>query len=386
MASNVIELTQQLLGFESVTPAAAPIFDWLGGYLQGKGWQVERVKIDQHHHVPVENLFAWRGNPGGQHLCFAGHVDVVPAGDRAAWQHPPFAGTIDNNVLFGRGVVDMKGCVGAFIAAANNVFDLQPDRPGTISFLITGDEEGTALNGTAPMLEWLKARNQLPDFCLVAEPSCSKKLGDNIRIGRRGSCNFNVTVHGHQGHAAYPQRVLNPHEVLAYWLEYLRQHPLDQVYDHFPITSWQITKIETLGETARNLVPASCYAEGNVRFNPSYNETKLQSWFQMAAAAAKTLYPNAAINITTNQNAPAFITEPGPLTERLSQAIQEITGLVPQMDCGGGTSDARFIQAYCPVFEFGLLNGTAHQVDENAPVADLLQLTSIYQRFIELSA
>ncbi len=384
MSFDVVELTQRLLGFESVTPASPPIFDWLSGYLQGQGWQVERVKINQYHHVPVENLFAWRGKKTGKHLCFAGHVDVVPAGDREAWQHPPFAGTIENGILFGRGMVDMKGCIGAFIAAANTIFTEQPDYPGTISFLITGDEEATALNGTAPMLKWLKTRQQLPDFCLVAEPSCTKQLGDTIRIGRRGSCNFNINIHGQQGHAAYPERTLNPHAVLAYFLEYLRQHPLDQPADHFPISSWQITRIETLGETARNLVPASCAAEGNVRFNPSYNETALQSWLQMAAAAAKELYPNAAIKISTYQNAPAFITQPGKLTETLSRAIQEITGLIPQLDCGGGTSDARFIQAYCPVMEFGLLNGTAHQVDEHAPIADLQQLTQIYQRFIEL--
>lgn len=378
----MIAVAQKLLGFESITPAAAPIFDWLTEYLQSHNWQVERVIFDQHHPVPVENLFAWKGdiaNKAKPHLCFAGHLDVVPAGDRAAWQHPPFAGTIDYDKLYGRGMVDMKGAIAAFIAAANTI-----DFPGTISLLLTGDEEGPALNGTAPMLEWLNARGQIPDFCIVGEPSCSEQIGDTIRIGRRGSYHFTITVHGQQGHVAYPERVRNPHPVLAYILEYWRQHPLDLAMEHFPISTWQITQIATLGETARNLAPSSCLADGNIRFNPAYTVQSLDDWLQAGIHAARKLFSDVNIEIVTELAAASFLTSSGHLTSRLTEAVQQVAGIIPRLDAGGGTSDARFIQAYCPVVEFGLCNATAHQIDENAPLKDLNQLHKIYQCLIEL--
>jgi succinyl-diaminopimelate desuccinylase len=330
----------------------------------------------------VENLYARLGSHG-PHLCFAGHTDVVNAGDEAAWSHPPFAGVIADARLFGRGAVDMKGGIACFLAAA--IAHLQENgglRRGSLSLLITGDEESVAINGTRKLLDWLKQRQEKIDACLVGEPTSADALGDEVKIGRRGYLNASVVVHGKQGHSAYGEKAENPIPKLARIIDRLATAVLDNGTEHFQRTSLEPTII-SVPNTATNVIPGTARANFNIRYNDLHTRQSLQAWVaeQCQAAAGEV---GAKFSLSFEGNGDVFLTKPGPFVEMMATAVQAITGHKPALTTNGGTSDARFIKDLCPVVEFGLRNATAHQIDEHVPIADLQALTAIYRRFIAL--
>jgi succinyl-diaminopimelate desuccinylase len=361
--TDPLPLAQALLRCPSVTPADAGAQGVLAAALEGFGFTVTRLRFGD-----IDNLFAERGQ--GKHLCFAGHTDVVPPG-AAPWRHDPFGGVVENGVLYGRGACDMKGAVAAFLAAA------APATPGKISLLITGDEEGEAINGTAKVLDWMRHENKIPDFCIVGEPTSQARLGDTIKIGRRGSLSARITVDGRQGHAAYPQLADNPIHRLVPALAAMTAHALDAGTKWFEPSSLQITTVD-VGNPAGNIIPARATAKLNIRFNDNHSQAALADWLTETLAR---FAPAAQIDISCAGE--AFLTQPGPATEALAAAITRATGLVPAQTTGGGTSDARFIARHCPVAEFGPVGATMHQADERIPLAELRQLAVIYRNFIE---
>jgi len=362
--TDPVPLAQALIRCRSVTPADAGAQDVLAAALEQLGFHVERLRYGA-----IENLFA-RIGAGGPHLCFAGHTDVVPAG-ADGWQHDPFGGAIDGDVLHGRGACDMKGAIAAFVAGV--AAHLRTGAlAGSISLLITGDEEGVATDGTVRVLDWMEANGQIPDFCLVGEPTCPVRLGDVIKIGRRGSLNARIVVHGMQGHVAYPHRADNPAHRLVRALAALTAAPLDAGSAWFEPSSLQITSID-IGNTATNVIPATASAALNVRFNDRHTGEALGAWLRAVLAQhAERFELDIAIS------GESFLTQPGPLVETLRGAIRRETGIDPKLDTGGGTSDARFIARFCPVAEFGLVGATMHQVDERVPLAALRDLARIY--------
>ncbi len=322
-------------------------------------------------HLPfgtTPNLFARIGT-GSPHVCFAGHTDVVPPGE-TGWSADPFGGEVRDGVLFGRGACDMKGAVAAFVAAAA---EHVPERRGSISLLITGDEEGPATDGTVRVLEWMAAQGHVPDLCLVGEPTNQAVLGDVIKIGRRGSMNAQVRVHGVQGHSAYPQKADNPVHRLIPALAALTAAPLDAGTLWFEPSTLQLTSVD-VGNPASNVIPALATARMNIRFNDLHTGAALDAWLQ---AVFDRYCPRYDLDVTISGE--AFLTEPGPLVDRLQRAIAGAAGVTPRLDTGGGTSDARFIARYCPVAEFGLVGLTMHKVDECVPVEELRRLAVIYR-------
>ncbi len=358
-----LPLAQALLRCRSVTPADGGAQDVLAAALEAAGFTVTRLRFGA-----TDNLYAERGS--GRHLCFAGHTDVVPPGD-ATWHHEPFAAAVADGVLYGRGACDMKGAVAAFAAAAAAPAGCR------LSLLITGDEEGEATDGTVKVLEWMQANGKTPDFCLVGEPTCRAQLGDSMKIGRRGSLNAGITVHGRQGHAAYPQLADNPVHRLVTALAALLAHRLDEGTEWFEPSSLQVTSVD-VGNAATNVIPATATARLNIRFNNLHSEASLTAWLRGVLAQHA---PGAQIAVHCSGE--AFLTQPGAGTEVISAAVFDITGVTPTRNTGGGTSDARFIARYCPVAEFGLVGATMHQADEAVPVAELRQLAAIYRRVIE---
>ena len=365
--ADPLPLAQALLQCPSVTPADAGAQAVLAAALERIGFSVERRKDGM-----VHNLIAVL-NGIGPHLGFAGHTDVVPAGD--GWRHDPFSGTISDGVLHGRGAVDMKGAIAAFVAAVMQHRDAGR-RLGRLTLLITGDEEGDATDGTVRILETLAARQAIPEACLVGEPTSVDTLGDTIKIGRRGSISAEITVRGVQGHVAYPHRADNPLHRLIPALEALRGTDLDRGTEFFEPSSLQITSVD-VGNPTGNVIPGAARARLNIRFNDRHRAATLESWIREKLLAYA---PDAQVAITVNGE--AFRTEPGILTDRLTRAIETITGRVPRLDTGGGTSDARFISRYCPVAEFGLVGARMHRIDESVPVQELRDLTQIYARFL----
>jgi succinyl-diaminopimelate desuccinylase len=360
-----LPLAQALIRCASVTPTDAGAQTVLADALHRLGFTVTPLRYGE-----IDNLFARIGT-GAPHICFAGHTDVVPVG-AANWQSGPFAGEVRNDILYGRGACDMKGGIAAFVAAAAQHLSHGPPI-GSISLLITGDEEGPAVDGTVRVLEWMAGNGQLPDFCIVGEPTCPVKLGDMVKIGRRGSLNAKLTVHGTQGHVAYPQRADNPVHRLIRIADALTAAPLDAGNDWFQPSSLQFTSID-VGNPVTNVIPATASAMLNIRFNSDHTGTALSAWLRAVIAQhAERFDLDIAIS------GEAFLTEPGPLVETLRQAIVDATGVEPKLDTGGGTSDARFIARYCPVAEFGLVGATMHQVDERVPVAELRDLAGIYR-------
>jgi len=330
----------------------------------------------------VDNLYARIGTDA-PHLCFAGHTDVVPPGNEAAWTHPPFGGEIRDGLLYGRGAVDMKGGIACFAAASLRHLRRGGGKPkGSISFLITGDEEGPSINGTMKVLDWMTERGEKLDAAVVGEPSNPRVLGDEIKIGRRGSLNGELVVHGRQGHAAYPQLADNPVPKLARMIDRLSSTALDSGTADFEASSLQFTVI-TAPNTATNVIPALAGAKFNIRYNDLWRRPKLEAWVreQCALAAAEI---GARFDLSFSGTGEVFLTKPGPLVDTMLRAVREITGREPALTTSGGTSDARFIQAYCPVIEFGLVNATIHAVDERASLTDLEALTAIYERFLDL--
>jgi succinyl-diaminopimelate desuccinylase len=321
----------------------------------------------------IDNLYARIGD-AGPHLCFAGHTDVVPPGD-GNWRAGAFSGEVRDGVLYGRGACDMKGGIAAFVAAAARF--LQPGPPlGSISLLITGDEEGDAVDGTIKVLNWMREHGEIPDFCLVGEPTNPAKLGEVIKIGRRGSLNARITVHGTQGHSAYPARADNPVHRLLHALSALTAAPLDAGSAWFEPSSLQITSID-VGNTASNIIPSSASARLNIRFNDRHDGAGLSDWLRAVLAQHAERF-----DLDTTISGESFLTEPGEAVKRLQAAIAAASGVMPRLDTGGGTSDARFITKLCPVAEFGLVGATMHKVDESVPIAELNALTEIYEAVI----
>ena len=363
-----LPLAQDLIRCNSVTPADGGAMDVLQRALEGLGFACTRLRYGE-----IENLWARIGT-SAPHLCFAGHTDVVPVGN-VNWGTPPFSGEVRNDVLYGRGACDMKGAIAAFVSACARHLD-KGKPTGSISFLITGDEEGPAVDGTVKVLQWMREKEQIPDFCIVGEPTNPVKLGDMIKIGRRGSLNVKVTVHGTQGHVAYPHRADNPVHRLVRALNALTAAPIDAGSDWFEPSTLQLTSID-IGNTATNVIPASATAAFNIRFNERHSGKSLIAWLRATFAQYCDRF-----DLMPSISGESFLTQPGEQVDKLRRAIAAHTGLDPKMDTGGGTSDARFIANYCPVAEFGLVGATMHQVDERVPVGELRQLADIYEAVI----
>jgi succinyl-diaminopimelate desuccinylase len=379
-ATDPVRLAQALIRCPSVTPEEAGALTLLEKVLQPVGFACHRLTMREPGTPDVENLYARFGR-GQPNLCFAGHTDVVPVGDEKAWTRPPFGAEIHGGVLYGRGAVDMKGAIACFAAAALRYIGRHGSRPDfSLSFLITGDEEGPSINGTMKVLDWMRETGERIDACVVGEPSNPKALGDEIKIGRRGSLNGELVVLGKQGHAAYPQLAENPVPKLARLIDRLSSTPLDAGTPDFEPSSLQVTVISA-PNTATNVIPAEARARFNVRYNDRWRRPRVEAWVrETCAAAAKEV--SARFEVSFSGTGDVFLTKPGPLVETMRQAVRDMTGREPALTTGGGTSDARFIQAFCPVIEFGLVNETIHAVDERCPIADLERLTDIYERFI----
>ena len=366
--TDPLPLAQSLIRCASVTPADAGAQETLAGMLGSLGFTVHRLRYGA-----IENIFARLGT-GGPHICFAGHTDVVPVG-AANWRSDPFGGEVRDGVLYGRGACDMKGAIAAFVSGVAQ--HLENGAPkGSISFLITGDEEGPATDGTVKVLEWMRANGQVPDFCLVGEPTCPVKLGDMVKIGRRGSVNMKIEVHGTQGHVAYPHRADNPVHRLIRTLDALTSAPVDAGTDWFEPSTLQVTSID-VGNGATNVIPASARAALNIRFNDGHSGASLTAWVRATLARYAERF-----DLESSISGESFVTKPGPLVDILRAAIKDATGVDPKLDTGGGTSDARFIANYCPVAEFGLVGATMHQTDECVPVAELRDLAGIYRNIV----
>jgi succinyl-diaminopimelate desuccinylase len=367
--TDVVQLASALIAAESVTPARGRVFDVLEAALIPLGFAVERRLSGDAPDGPVENLLATRGEVG-RHLAFAGHVDVVPPGD--GWRDDPFTPQHRDGLLVGRGAVDMKGAVAAFVAAAARV----PADKGRLTLVITGDEEGPATFGTVALIERLRERDLIPDLCLVGEPTSVATLGDMVKIGRRGSVNVWIDVPGRQGHVAYPHLADNPIPRLVALLAELQALTLDSGSDWFQPSNLEVTDI-AVGNPAANVIPARASARISIRFNDLHRGADL------AAQVAAIVHRHAPEAIVTPRiSGEAFLTEPGALSALVSAAILEVTGRTPELSTTGGTSDARFLRALCPVVEFGLLNATMHKADEAVAIADLQRLTDIYASII----
>ncbi|WP_374389567.1 succinyl-diaminopimelate desuccinylase [Sandaracinobacter sp.] len=367
-----IALAQALVRCPSVTPADAGAIGVLASALESLGFACHRLRFGEAPDGPVENLFATIGS-GGPHFAFAGHTDVVPEG--AGWSVDPYAGEIQNGLLVGRGAADMKGALAAMVSAA--AAHVRRGAPGTLSFLITGDEEGPATHGTDELLRWMEENGHRPHACLVGEPTSAQKLGDMMKIGRRGSLNAWITVNGAQGHVAYPDRADNPIRRLIPILAALQARHLDSGTDWFTPSNLEITDME-VGNPATNVIPAQAKARLNIRFNDSHRGEDLAAWIRETVAAHA---PSADVVIRISGE--AFLTEPGPLSTLVSKAVEAETGRTPDLSTTGGTSDARFIRRLCPVVEFGLPGQSMHKVDELAAVADIEALARIYDRILE---
>jgi succinyl-diaminopimelate desuccinylase len=378
-AQDPVALTQALIRCESVTPAEGGALTLLESVLKPAGFACHRMTFSEPGTPDVENLYARLGT-SASHLCFAGHTDVVPPGDLAAWTVPPFSGEILDGLVYGRGAVDMKGGIACFVAAALRHLATGGPLSGSISFLITGDEEGPSINGTMKVLDWLRARSETLDACIVGEPSNPEALGDEIKIGRRGALTVEIVVHGRQGHAAYPQKADNPIPKLARILDRLSSAEIDRGTPSFEPSNLQVTVL-SVPNRAANVIPAEARATLNIRYNDTWRRPTIEAWVrEQCAAAAATV--GAEYDLEFSGTGDVFLTRPGVLVDTLAAAIKAETGRTPALSTGGGTSDARFIKDFCPVVEFGLVNKTIHAIDERVPVADLERLTAIYQRFL----
>jgi succinyl-diaminopimelate desuccinylase len=366
-----VALTQQLIRCPSVTPADAGALDVLEQAQAGLGFTCTRLTFGHEPDGPIDNLFATIAGAPGPHFAFAGHSDVVPAGDTGAWSEDPFAGRVKDGFIVGRGAADMKGALAAMIAATARHLAQGPLK-GRISFIITGDEEGPATFGTKMMLDWMEANGLVPDMCLVGEPTSQQKLGDMIKIGRRGSLNAWITVNGAQGHVGYPHMADNPITRLVAILAELKARALDEGNSWFQASNLEITDLG-VGNPATNLIPAQAHARLNIRFNNEHSGAALADWIRATVTAHA---PASTVEVKISGE--AFLTEPGALSSLVSAAITAVTGHSPKLSTTGGTSDARFIRRLCPVVEFGLPGQSMHKVDEHAAVDDVEGLTAIY--------
>ena len=369
-----VTFAQALIRKPSVTPADAGCMDVLQAALSELGFNCRRLRFGA-----IENLYA-RFGAQGPNLCFAGHTDVVPAGDAQAWSCDPFEAVVRDGMLIGRGASDMKGAIAAFAAAASRAIAKGAVK-GSLSLLITGDEEGVAIDGTGPIVETLIREGERVDHCLLGEPTSTTRLGDQLKIGRRGSLNALVTVDGKQGHVAYPHLAANPIPVLIKLLDVLQSEVLDEGYPRFPTSNLEVTTVD-VGNTAANVIPAKAVARINIRFNPAHDGESLIAWLARECELAGQGF-SGKITLAPALTGNSFITEPGPFVEVVSAAVQDITGQAPDPVTTGGISDARFIRKLCPVVELGLVGTTMHMVDECASVSDIEGLSAIYERVIE---
>lgn len=372
-----VEITQALIRCRSVTPAEGGALDYLGNLLGGAGFAIHRQRFSSPGLPEIDNLFARIGR-GHPHLVFAGHTDVVPPGREASWSHPPFDGAIAGGKIYGRGAADMKGAVAAFAAAALGYVAEEKPR-GTISFLITGDEEGPAVNGTAKLLAWAKKQGERFDHAIVGEPTSVRRVGDTIKIGRRGSLCGTITVRGKQGHVAYPDRANNPVPVLIAMGAALKEKPYDKGSKEFQPSNLEVVSLET-GNTVFNVIPAEVKARFNIRFNDRHTPASLKKEIEKRLKKAA---KGARFTLEWEPASESYLTKRGPFVDLVAKAVAEAANIKTAVSTSGGTSDARFIKDYCPVIDLGLVGTTMHQFDEHVPVADLRKLTKIYRAILE---
>jgi succinyl-diaminopimelate desuccinylase len=377
---NELQLAKELIRFPSVTPVDAGIMSFLEKKLKQLGFKTKVLEFRQKNSKPVKNLYARLGNKS-PNFCYAGHLDVVPAGNLKDWTVNPFKPSIKKGHLIGRGANDMKSSIAAFVAAISNFIENYSDFKGSISLLITGDEEGVAINGTKKVVEYLKKRKEKIDFCLVGEPTNPSKLGEMIKIGRRGSMNGRLTITGIQGHVAYPQRANNPSTALVQILKEIKDIKFDQGTKDFQATNLEITKIN-INNTADNVIPGFATATFNIRFNNKHSSTslknKLNKVIKKISAKNKSKY-----KIEYSVSGEAFLTNPNKTTFMIQDIIKKITKIKPKLSTTGGTSDARFIRKIAPCLEFGLVGKTMHKVDEAVSLSDLKKLTLIYSNILK---
>jgi succinyl-diaminopimelate desuccinylase len=381
MPPDALSIARDLVRCPSVTPADAGALGVLEDVLKGAGFEVHRITFSEPGAADVDNLYARIGS-GAPHITFAGHSDVVPPGDESAWSHGAFAGEVSDGFLYGRGAVDMKGGIACSVAAALDYLAANGGTPkGSISFLITGDEEDVAVNGTVKLLQWAAARGEKFDHCVLGEPSNVEALGDCIKVGRRGSLSGTLVVDGVQGHVAYPHRASNPVPDIAALIVALGSEPLDHGSAHFQPSNLEFTSVD-VGNAASNVIPSQARAKFNIRFNDHHSHDSLRTLVEARVTKACGNRIRARV-VWEPSNAGVFLTKPGAFTDLVVAAIEEVTRRRPDLNTGGGTSDARFITHYCPVIEFGLVGQTMHQVDERTPVADLEKLTKIYRGVLD---
>lgn len=372
-----VELTAALVRCPSVTPSEAGALQLLDKVLSDAGFACQRVDRGG-----VPNLFArWGPKEAARSFGFNGHTDVVPPGDESAWSFPAFGAAIDSGRLWGRGAVDMKSGVAAFAAAAADFAGASPSGECAVVLLITGDEEGPATDGTAALLDWMAQSGETMDACLVGEPTCRERMGDMMKIGRRGALTARIDVAGEQGHAAYPHKARNPVPAMARLIDRLSSHRLDEGNASFEPSSVAAVAIET-GNPVSNVIPGGCSATLNVRFNNEHDSGSVIGWIEREAEAVAAQCGVEA-RVSAQVSGESFLTEPGELSRLVEEAVEAQTGLRPEASTSGGTSDARFIRSVCPVVEFGLVGATMHQVDENVPVEQIAQLKSVYGRILE---
>ena len=377
---NELQLAKELIRFPSVTPVDAGVMSFLEKKLKQLGFKTKVLEFREKNSKPVKNLYARLGNKS-PNFCYAGHLDVVPAGNLKDWTVNPFKPSIKKGHLIGRGANDMKSSIAAFVAAISNFIENYSDFKGSISLLVTGDEEGVAINGTKKVVEYLKKRKEKIDFCLVGEPTNPSKLGEMIKIGRRGSMNGRLTITGIQGHVAYPQRANNPSTALVQILKEIKDIKFDQGTKDFQATNLEITKIN-INNTADNVIPGFATATFNIRFNNKHSSTSLKSKvnkvIKKISAKNKSKY-----KIEYSVSGEAFLTNPNKTTFMIQDIIKKITKIKPKLSTTGGTSDARFIRKIAPCLEFGLVGKTMHKVDEAVSLSDLKKLTLIYSNILK---
>ncbi len=389
-ALSALSIARDLLRCPSVTPADAGALGVLEKILKDAGFEVHRVSFGEPGTADIDNLYARIGN-SAPHISFAGHTDVVPPGDETAWTHGAFSGDVTDGFLYGRGAVDMKGGIACSVAAVLDYLAAHGGRPGkdgqgsdgqgSISFLITGDEEDISVNGTIKLLQWVTARGEKFDHCVLGEPSNVEELGDCIKVGRRGSQSGTLYVDGVQGHVAYPHRASNPVPDISALIVALSSEPLDQGSAQFQASNLEFTSVD-VGNTASNVIPGQARAKFNIRFNDRHTRETLRALVEARLEKAAGNRIRARI-VWEPSNSNVFVTKPGAFTDLAVAAIEEVTGRRPELSTSGGTSDARFIASYCPVIEFGLVGQTMHQVDERTAVSDLEKLTKIYRGILD---
>ena len=379
--TDALSITRDLVRCPSITPADAGALGVLENLLKAAGFETHRITFSEPGTADIDNLYARIGSEA-PHISFAGHTDVVPPGDESAWTVGAFSGEVKGGFLYGRGTVDMKGGIACSVAAVLQYLSDHGGKPkGSISFLITGDEEDVAVNGTIKLLQWAAARGEKFDHCVLGEPSNVETLGDCIKIGRRGSQSGTLYVEGIQGHVAYPHRASNPVPDISRLIVALSDEPLDHGSAQFQASNLEFTSVD-VGNAASNVIAGQARAKFNIRFNDLHTQATLRELLEARLAKAGGNRIKAHI-VWEPSNANVFVTKPGTFTDLAVAAIEEVTGRQPELSTSGGTSDARFISNYCPVIEFGLVGQTMHQIDERTPVADLEKLTKIYRGILD---